>query len=320
MPRTSEQLLKELNEKAGEQGATSLIKKGKKVLFNCKCGKDGHKWVMHIILHGSKFLCPECTEIHRRNRLSEIHNTAECKEKIKTTCFEKYGTENPSLNTEIKEKIGNKVRSKEAREKYKQTSIKNYGTEHPMFNLQVKEIMREKISSKEVQDKIIATSLERFGAERNTKTSAFREQYTATCIERFGVRSPVQNADIFDKMMKTTHRYKDFITPSGQIIQCQGYEHFALETLFYMYDEGDIKTGRAVPEIWYKLNRKRRRYFCDIYIPSENLIIEVKSGYTFNKEKTMNIAKQNACITAGFNFEFWIFNEKGELTYNGNMV
>jgi len=39
-----------------------------------------------------------------------------------------------------------------------------------------------------------------------------------------------------------------------------------------------------MPEIWYEFEDKRRRYYPDIYIKSQNKIIEVKSDYTFYKE------------------------------------
>jgi len=47
-------------------------------------------------------------------------------------------------------------------------------------------------------------------------------------------------------------------------------------------DEEDIITGiENVPEVWYYDNEgKKHRYYVDIYIPSKNLCIEVKSKYT----------------------------------------
>ena len=56
-------------------------------------------------------------------------------------------------------------------------------------------------------------------------------------------------------------------------------------------------------------------YYPDFYIPSENLIVEVKSTWTFaHPDKyDKNIAKRDACLAAGYNFEFYIFDRKGKL-------
>ena len=60
--------------------------------------------------------------------------------RIKKTCLEKYGVENPLQNKEIQEKIKktclkkygtkNPLQNKEIREKQKQTCLKNHGVEH----------------------------------------------------------------------------------------------------------------------------------------------------------------------------------------------
>lgn len=113
---------------------------------------------------------------------------------------------------------------------------------------------------------------------------------------------------------------KNSFTPSGKILRIQGYEHFALDKLFEIYDKDDIITGSYVPEIWYKLNEKVHRYHCDIFIETKNLIIEVKSKYTYNHSIHMNLVKQKACLDAGYDFEFWIFNEKGVRVNNETMV
>ena len=44
----------------------------------------------------------------------------------------------------------------------------------------------------------------------------------------------------------------------------------------------------------------------------ENKIIEVKSIWTYNVNLEKNILKQKASINNGYNFEFWIFNNKGQ--------
>ncbi len=59
---------------------------------------------------------------------------------------------------------------------------------------------------------------------------------------------------------------------------------------------------------------KNKVYFPDIYIPESNVIIEVKSDYTYEKELDKNIAKSQASVECGYNFQFWIYDEKKNKT------
>ena len=65
-----------------------------------------------------------------------------------------------------------------------------------------------------------------------------------------------------------------------------------------------------MPEIWYynpKDNRKHR-YIPDIWIPKDNLIIEVKSIYTYNKYIEKNNLKKDAVLSNGFNYQIKVYN------------
>lgn len=59
-------------------------------------------------------------------------------------------------------------------------------------------------------------------------------------------------------------------------------------------------------KILYEHDGKIKRYYPDIYIISENKIIEVKSKYTYLKDLEINNLKMKACIDRGFSFEFMI--------------
>lgn len=98
---------------------------------------------------------------------------------------------------------------------------------------------------------------------------------------------------------------------SGRIINYQGYENITLDTLLSKHiNEDDIVSERnEVPIIEYKLRNK----VYDIYIKSKNLIIEVKSVWTYKKNIVKNTIKALRTKELGFNFEFWIYNKKKEL-------
>jgi len=106
-------------------------------------------------------------------------------------------------------------------------------------------------------------------------------------------------------------KYKNYSLPSGRVVRIQGYEPQALDILLESFPESDIIIGVAninneIGKIAYTQNEKEHRYYPDFYIKSTNTIIEVKSQWTFDKWKEKNLAKQQACIEQGFNFEFMV--------------
>ena len=95
-------------------------------------------------------------------------------------------------------------------------------------------------------------------------------------------------------MLNNSYNKKEYIFPSGNKISYQGYENFAFNELIYKENisENDIITNRKfVPKIWYiDSNNKKHRHFVDIYIPSQNRCIEVKSIWT-NQSKNYVLEK-----------------------------
>jgi hypothetical protein len=112
------------------------------------------------------------------------------------------------------------------------------------------------------------------------------------------------------------YKLKEYILPSGNIIKCQGYEHFALDELFQNYNinENDIITGcKNVPTIWYNdESGKKHRHYVDIFILSQNKCIEVKSTWTAEKKKDCIFLKQEAAKKMGYTYEIWIYNADGK--------
>ena len=83
---------------------------------------------------------------------------------------------------------------------------------------------------------------------------------------------------------------------------------------YIQFNEDDIITGSgSVPEIWYDDDEGlKHRHFVDIFIPSQNKCIEVKSTWTAEKKKDNIFKKQQAGKQLGYNYEIWIYNSKGE--------
>jgi hypothetical protein len=110
--------------------------------------------------------------------------------------------------------------------------------------------------------------------------------------------------------------------PSGKIVKYQGYENLALDELFERgYSEDDIHIGRSkVPLITYYIDKVKHVYFPDIYIKSENKIIEVKSDWTLKLKRANINEKAEATVKANYTFEVWIYDSKknkvNEIIYN----
>ena len=231
---------------------------------------------------------------------------------MKQTCLDKYGVEFSLQAHEVQEKrkqtcldkygVEFSLQAHEVQEKRKQTCVDKYGVENPSQTIEVKE-------------KIKQTCLDKYGVENPLQVEDIKNKFKQTCLDKYGVENPSQVPDFEKKKIETGYSSKVFMFPSGEKRKIQGYEPFALKLLVEQgYTENDIVTDRTqVPQIWYEYNEKHCCYFPDIYIQKENRIIEVKSPWTYNKQKEKNIKKGDACKKQGYFFELWVFDYKGTL-------
>ena len=207
---------------------------------------------------------------------------------MKSTTLERYGCEHALQNEDIKKQIKN-------------TNLEKYGTEYGLQNEEVKEKGR-------------LTNLEKYGVEYCTQREDVKNKSKKTNLEKYGVEYVSQNPEIIDKMIKSMYKSKDYMFISGNIIKIQGYEHYALDELIKEnITENDIITGcKNVPTIWYNdSNGKKRRHFVDIYIPSLNKCIEVKSTWTAKLHSEIIYLKQNSAKELGYHYEIWIYDSNG---------
>lgn len=142
-------------------------------------------------------------------------------------------------------------------------------------------------------------------------SQGFKEQM----IKRFGVENVSQNTDT-QQNKKIGNTWKNYIFPSGRIERIQGYENFALDNLLKVYEESDIlcnlkEIEKYTGKITYSENGKIRRYYPDFYIISKNLIVEVKSNWTYKSKIQNNFLKKTAVENLGIEFEFMIFDHNG---------
>lgn len=124
------------------------------------------------------------------------------------------------------------------------------------------------------------------------------------------------------KNRKLGWRWKKYIMPSGKVINVQGYEGDCLDFLFNngIKEKDIIVNSKEMPKINYSYKEIERTYFPDIFIKSINLILEIKSKFTYKKDYKINMIKRKNTIKNGFNYLFIIDNNFNNLKkYIGNL-
>lgn len=226
--------------------------------------------------------------------------------KTKKTCKEKYGVENFNTLDFIKEKtkITNNLKygsdyhlkTQESKVKIKNTILSKYGVDNISKLDEVKKRKSYKLINRTEEEKKIT-----------------RDKYKSTILERYGVEHLSQDSDFLEELLKKSFSYKSYRLPSGKIISLQGYEPKVMDYLLKKYEEDDILyTNKSIEnkigKIFYQNIDKVSRYFPDLYIISENKIVEVKSTFTYDLDIVKNMSKKEECLRRGIKFDFIIYD------------
>lgn len=191
-----------------------------------------------------------------------------------------------------------------------------------------KSCSRKCASSKtETKEKIKNTLKERYG-DHHTKNKEWINNFVDNCkvkgsyqlmtekyIERHGMLFPSNEVDVFIKSevsrYKSGHNYKSLTYPSGKMAKVQGYEPQIIDYLLKAgINEDDIITDRALlPKIQYISNGKHLWYIPDIFVKSKNLLLDVVSGYSWQKNAVKNLSKKAGVKVAGFNHLIVIWDD-----------
>ncbi len=299
---------------------TCLKNYGVKYVFQCKEIRDNmtksiiDKYGVNNVSKSHEIQLKKENTCMKNHGVRVSFNSSKIKEQITNTYIEKYGVDNPFKSDTIKTQI-------------KETNLQKYGVENPQQNKIIKTKTRKTCLEKYGIENVLKLErviqkrkqicLEKYGDEIILRTELGKEKIKQTCLEKYGVEYPQQVPEIAEKSSKNSYRKKTYILPSGNELTCQGYEPLALNKLVKEDNilEEDIVTGcKNVPQIWYNdKNGKKHRHYVDIYIPSQNRCIEVKSTWTAEKKKDNIYLKQNAAKELGYNYEIWIYNSKKEL-------
>ena len=254
------------------------------------CGKP----VKYTSGHYAKFCSKEC-------QYSDLGKKITKEIKIKSN-LEKYGVEHTSQLKEVTDKrtksradhvdkIQQHVREslykkygaydvmhiRHILQKIKNTNLKKFGVEFPLQQLKKENSeIYQKISqtcinkfdvdsplkNKEVREKIKQTNIQKYGVDNPLKNKEIREKIKQTNIQKYGVDNPLKNKEIWKKSQD-----------NRQISSKSKLENNFLNYLKLKYESDDIITQ-------YK--SKEYPYYCDFYIKSINLYIEIQGHWTHN--------------------------------------
>jgi hypothetical protein len=165
-----------------------------------------------------------------------------------------------------------------------------------------------------INKKVKETCIVKFGVESYVQSDEYKDRRKETCLEKYGCEHPQQNDEIHSNSKKSAFSKKEYTFPSGRVVEVQGYEPAAIDILLKTYNENNIETDALnMPEFWYDENSSWHRYFPDLYIKKDNLIIEVKSTWTFKLWFHKNILKRKTVKYNGYNFKFMIFKDEKNL-------
>lgn len=248
----------------------------------------------------------------------------EVKEKVKKTNLKLFGTEWAFKNENIKQKIKdtniqkygveNVFSSDAFKETIQLSNLKNLGVKYPMQSEMVREKSKKSCleiygvefacQTGEVKDKIKQTNLEKFGVENAMHSNEIKQRMVDNAIEKYGVRHHMHLSHVAEKQSKSMYKRKPYVWQTGEVSIVQGNEPIVLKELEEAgYSYHDVKTSPIdMPVIMYEFEDDTHRYYPDIFIPKENMIIEVKSDYTLEKELDKNLAKFSAVKELGFDF------------------
>ena len=125
-----------------------------------------------------------------------------------------------------------------------------------------------------------------------------------------------KHACVLCAQLETGYQRK-VVSVGGRKFSVQGYEPQFLRKLHRTRPEllKEIKAGHEVPHFIYR-DGKQRTYRPDFFIPSLNLIVEVKSTHTAagRPEWRNNLRnKRKAVLKAGFEFRLCVFDGAGRL-------
>jgi hypothetical protein len=294
--------------RCGLSGCENLRIFTKQTILTSGCCREHTRKVNNIVKYG----------VDNVSKLNSV------KEKIKKSNLEKYGVEFPMQNENIQNKFKNTSMTvfgfenpsqcASIKEKVENSNLEKYGVRRPIQNLKIRNKIKATNQTKYGCDFIFGSSHltkkmnEIYGVDHPSQCQQLLNKTQETNLKKYGVIHPMKSTTVFEKNRKNCFRKKEYSWKTGQVSIVQGYEPMVLNDLENSgYQFEDIVTdANNMPVIYYEFEGITSRYYPDIFIPNENIIIEVKSKYTLNVCLNRNNAKFDAVKLLGYNFKLII--------------
>lgn len=160
-----------------------------------------------------------------------------------------------------------------------------------------------------------ANNLKTYGVEHTFQREDVQRKRAASMKRRYGEEHALQSPKLFQKMVSSSYKTKEYAL-GGRSVLVQGYEPLALDWLLAntKISASDIRCGSdpEMPRIEYvDTDGRRKIYHPDFFVPKHNLIVEVKSSYTYSNRLQKNLHKAAACSAAGYKFRFLVMHPNG---------
>jgi hypothetical protein len=211
-----------------------------------------------------------------------------------------------NYNKYIKRDLDNKYTCKKCNiVKRKNSCLLKYGTEFSSQNNDIKKKVKQTMSDRNIKffwcrgEEYENRIFELYGVTHISKDNDIKKKKVETCLKNYGVEYPSQNYKIYEKQQKSAYSLK--YHPSGLSYRGTYEKDFINFCILNNIQIENINKG-----IKYTFINKDKIYFPDFYYEPLNLIIEIKSSYTYECELDNNITKKEAVINNGFNFIFII--------------
>ena len=262
--------------------------------------------------------------------------TSECTDSYRATCMAKYGVDHASKapstlakaqeTCEARFNVPSYFMTPEFKARTKARCLDDFGvcyyaqTDH--VKARIAEVNLERygvpVSSQnpDVHARMLTTNLERYGVPYTLMNPDVKAKADAVILERFGVRNVSQNAEVHSRRLATLFSSKPFTFPSGRVVTVQGYEGLAITLLLAEgVAETDVEVdARKMPTYNYVgVDAAVHRYFPDLWIAKDNLIVEVKSKYTYEIAREVTELKRQSVEAAGQKYRLMIMDPKGNL-------
>jgi len=267
------------------------------------------------------FSCKECFLKRRKDEFTynNLSLNDEVQKKKKETFIKNYGVDNPSKSDFIKNKKKETCNRNYGvdcglmlKDLKKEGMIKKYGVEYPSQSVEIREKIKKTLIDNYGDDNIskiesvkkskILTCLKNHGTTNPFVNELIKQKINKTNLEKYGSIYPIQNRLIFNKQLKSAFKiimYNDILFSQGT---------YELDFLNFCEKNNIINLISNGPSINYTIDALNTShiYHSDFFIEKYNLIIEIKSNYTYEAELEKNLMKEKYSKLAGFDFLFII--------------